>query len=59
MTNAARFRQSDVTRAIKGAVAAGMRVGKFEIDANGHIVIWSASDAGVTRRNTMDEILGR
>jgi hypothetical protein len=33
------FRQQDVTRAIKGAVAAGVDVARVEIDREGKIVI--------------------
>jgi hypothetical protein len=40
MTRAsAPFRQADVTRAIKGAVAAGVDISRIEIDAAGKIVI--------------------
>ena len=35
----ATFRQADVTRALKGAQAAGMEVGRVEIDAAGTIVV--------------------
>lgn len=33
------FRQADVTRAIKGAVAAGLAPSRAEIDAQGKIVL--------------------
>jgi hypothetical protein len=33
------FRQQDVTRAIKGAVAAGVDIARVEIDRTGKIVI--------------------
>ena len=33
------FRQADVTRAIKGAVAAGLTPSRAEIDAQGKIVL--------------------
>ena len=33
------FRQSDVTRAVKGAVAAGATVSRIEIDKDGKIVV--------------------
>jgi integrase len=39
----ARFRQVDVTRALKGAEAAGFRIGRIEIDRDGKIVILSDS----------------
>jgi len=41
------FSQSDVTRAAKGVVAAGLPVGRVEIDRDGKIVImvYSGSNA--------------
>ncbi|RWC90052.1 MAG: hypothetical protein EOS32_28810 [Mesorhizobium sp.] len=39
---AAPFRQVDVTRAIKAAASAGMKVGRVEIDATGRIVVVAA-----------------
>lgn len=41
------FRQIDVTRAAKGVVAAGLPVGRIEIDREGKIVVlvYSASQA--------------
>jgi len=35
----AAFSQSDVTRAAKGVAAAGLPVGRVEIDRNGKIVV--------------------
>lgn len=40
-----RFKQADVTRALRGAQAAGMRIGKVEIDPTGKIVILSDTAA--------------
>lgn len=40
----AQFKQVDVTRALKGAVAAGMDVGRVEIDRNGKIVLVRADN---------------
>lgn len=40
------FKQADVLRAVKGARAAGLTVGRVEIDQAGKIVIVSASADG-------------
>jgi len=45
MTAPAKFTQSDITRAIKGAKAAGVAAPKVEIDPNGKIVIYTESRA--------------
>jgi hypothetical protein len=34
-----RFRQADISRAVKGATAAGLVIGRVEIDQDGKIVI--------------------
>jgi hypothetical protein len=39
------FRQIDISRAIKGAQAAGILVGQVEVDAAGKIVIFNAAQA--------------
>jgi hypothetical protein len=52
----ARFRQVDVTRAMKGAVAAGFKVGRVEIDRNGKIVILSESAPDPEAANEWDEV---
>ena len=57
MTAAARFKQADVTRAVRGVVEAGMRVGRVEIDPSGKIVILSESAAPPARRNAWDKDL--
>ncbi|MGR6327704.1 hypothetical protein ACU5AX_01425 [Sphingomonas sp. XXL09] len=57
MSARARFRQEDVTRALKGAVAAGMRVGRIEIEPNGRIVILSETAAPTADRNSWDDVL--
>lgn len=36
------MKQTDVTRAVKGARKAGLDVGKVEIDATGKIVVFAA-----------------
>lgn len=58
MTVAARFKQVDVTRALKGAQAAGFRVGRIEIDRHGNIVILSEHAAPPPAgANEWDEVL--
>lgn len=37
------FRQSDVTRALRGARAAGVDVGRVEIGPDGKIVVYTAT----------------
>ena len=53
----ARFTQADVTRAVKGAANAGMRVGRVEIDPAGKIVILSEKVAPPVDPNPWDEVL--
>lgn len=55
----ARFKQSDLTRAVKGVEKAGLRVGRVEIDANGKIVILTNDAPGATLTNPLDRILNR
>ncbi len=45
VTRAAAFKQSDVTRALKGARAGGLAVSRVEIDPNGKIVMLAATTA--------------
>lgn len=58
MTAAARFTQSDITRAIKGARAAGVHEGRIELDRDGKIVIIFGPDANrPAPANEWDEVL--
>jgi len=51
-------KQVDVSRAIKGAVAAGLTVGRVEIDPrNGKVVIWPAGAGDGAAPNEWDEVL--
>lgn len=51
------FKQADVTRAIKGAIAAGMKVARAEIDLSGRIVIVSPSENTAKPANDLDKWL--
>lgn len=57
MSAAARFKEADVTRAVRGATKAGMMVGRIEIDPNGKIVILSESIAPSVDPNPWDSVL--
>jgi hypothetical protein len=41
----ARFTQADVTRAAKGAVAAGLRVVRLEIDQTGKLAVFTSAES--------------
>lgn len=59
-SRASRFRQSDLTRALRGAEKAGMHVERVEIEAGGRIVIFSGSPGSRGGPfNPWDEELGR
>lgn len=49
-------RQSDVTRAIKGAKGAGIQIGRVEIEG-GKIVLVAAGNPSDGGRNEWDEVL--
>lgn len=55
-SRAARFTQSDLTRAIKGARAGGIIPRRVEIDANGKITICT-SEGESGGANPWDEVL--
>lgn len=53
-----RFRQSDVTRALRGAEKGGMCVDRIEIEAGGKIVIFGGAPLALrSRANPWDEEL--
>ncbi|PSJ36231.1 hypothetical protein C7I55_27300 [Sphingomonas deserti] len=57
---ALRFRQSDLTRAVRGAEKAGLRIERIEIETSGKIVIFSGSVTGKRGPpNPWDEELSR
>ena len=56
------FKQSDVTKALKATVKAGITVGRVEIDKNGKIIIITArpddaANGDNTGKNEWDEAL--
>lgn len=57
--HAAHFRQADLTRALKGAQAAGIEVGRVEIDADGKIVIVVASAGPAEPSSAFDQWKGK
>ena len=48
------FRQADVTRALKGAVAAGVEVKSIEIDQSGKIVMITSRAAEPAKQDESD-----
>ncbi|WP_416463419.1 hypothetical protein [Sphingomonas sp. VDB2] len=52
-----RFKQADLTRAAKGAVAAGLKVGSAIIGPDGTIKL-IFGDVGTNTSNSFDEIQG-
>lgn len=54
-TRAVRFKQADLTRAIKGVEAAGARWGRIEIAKDGKIVILPESAEPAQDHNPWDE----
>lgn len=50
----ANFKQDDIKRACKGVVAAGLSVGRIEIDRDGKIVITTSSSLNEDAPNPWD-----
>jgi hypothetical protein len=59
MSRAAAFKQSDITRALKGAQAAGMAVDRVEIGNDGRIVLSTglAASPEASNDNPWDKVL--
>lgn len=56
MSARAAFKQSDATRALRAAVAAGMRPSGYKIDREGAIVVLF-DEAAPLRKNPLDRLL--
>ena len=56
MARRSTFKQADVTRALRGAVAAGLKPSGVRIDANGAIKVQIGKDAGTI--NVLDGMFG-
>lgn len=50
-----KFRQQDLTRALKGTIAAGVQIARVEIDPSGKIVIELGSGERVEPSNALDK----
>lgn len=57
MTAKARFHQAAVTRALKGAQAAGMTVASVRVSPEGEIVIYAKGEDRAERPNPLDDLL--
>lgn len=58
MTRPSRFKQSDLTRALKAAVAAGLQPNSAKIDPVGGEILMTFAGAGsVASENSVDRIL--
>lgn len=54
MNRPAKFTQADVSRALKGAKAAGLNVGGFEIDEHGKIIVKCGVGAEAAARSPLE-----
>ncbi len=57
MTAAARFKQADVTRAIKGAIKADQQIGMVRISPTGEILVYMKGEDAAPRANPLDDLL--
>jgi hypothetical protein len=54
MSRRAAFTKADVSRALKGAVVAGLPVARFEIDQDGRIVVILTTSAAIGDGKALD-----
>ncbi len=59
MSRAARFKQADATRALRAAVAAGMKPSGYKIDAMGAIHVTFGDGVPTNAANPWDEVLSK
>jgi hypothetical protein len=50
-----KFRQHDLTRALKGAIAAGVQITRVEIDPSGKIVIMTGAKEPALPANALEK----
>ena len=56
MNNRTTFRQSDITRAMRGVAAGGLAIGRVEIARDGTIIITPAGSPLLDPANPWDEL---
>lgn len=56
-SRAPRFKQADLTRALRAALAAGMKPSGYRIDASGDIIVMLGGE-GVSPVNSFDALIG-
>jgi hypothetical protein len=57
MAARAAFKQADVTRALRAAKAAGLKLSGYKIDVDGAIVVTLADGMSPVGRNPLDRLL--
>jgi hypothetical protein len=50
------FKQGDVTKALKGAVRAGLKIKRVEIDKSGKIILFTGAAGEPMSANEWDEV---
>jgi hypothetical protein len=56
MTRPARFRESDLTRAVKAVEKVGLKIAGVEVDPDGTIRVLTGSTVANDRRNPLDRL---